>query len=107
MTKVAPLARSDAQRFVRAVFGPDVRSRLDAEEPGVAAAERHQFLVITALDDTSLIEDVDPIGHANGREAVADDDRDAIADQFPDRLEDFRLRFRIERTGRLIDHEDV
>src|SRR5690606_59546 len=67
----------------------------------------HEFLMVATLNDPSAVENVDAISHAHGRESVADDDRDSVADQLTDGVEHFRFRLRVEGAGRLVDDEDV
>jgi hypothetical protein len=47
---------------------------LDAPEGGVQAAAGDELVVAAGLDDPPLLEHVDAVGVAHGREAVGDDD---------------------------------
>src|SRR5690606_2376398 len=56
--------------------------------------------------DAATFHDDDPVGLADGREAVRDDDRRAVLHQPLERLLHGALAFRIERARRLVEQQD-
>ena len=60
-----------------------------------------------ALDDAAAFEHDDLVGHAHGREAVRDQDRDPVARELAEVLEHLGLGARVHRRGRLVEHQDV
>src|SRR3546814_1353658 len=71
------------------------------------ALGRGQLVVGAVLDDAAVLDDDDLVGHAHGREAVRDQDRDAVLRQPAEVLEDRRFGGRVHRRGRFIQHQDV
>src|SRR5580658_10153627 len=69
--------------------------------------KRHQLLVAALLYDASAIQHHDLVSHAHRREAMRNQDRDALARQRTEVLEDFRLGPCVHRGRGLIEHEDV
>ena len=57
------------------------------------------------LDDPAVVHDHDPVGRADGREAVGDDDRRAVLHQPVERVLDQPLAFRVERRGRFVEQQ--
>src|SRR5688572_52508 len=80
---------------------------LEIEQVGVAALPRHELLVRAVLDDAAFVEDDDLIGVPHRREAMRDQDRDAVMRQRAEVLEDLRLGLGIHRGRRLVEHEDL
>src|SRR5262245_24302684 len=74
-----------------------VSRRLELEELGVATAGAKQLLVRAQFRDAPVGDDRDPIGDADGGEAVGDDDADPAAEVFLQLGEDRRFGLRIER----------
>ena len=50
-------------------------SSLDLKQPGIFAAQLHQLLVSSALDDPAIFQEVNAICLGHSGEAVANDDR--------------------------------
>jgi len=53
-----------------------VRRRLNPIQLGVLSAARHQLFMRADLDEPRAVQDDDEVGHADGAEAVGDEDRD-------------------------------
>ena len=70
---------------------------------GIGAAAGDQAAMRAALDHPAPVEHDDLVAVADRRQAVGDDDAGQAAPS--DRLEHFELGDRIERAGRLIEHE--
>src|ERR1700724_3549177 len=62
-----------------------------AVEPPVAALRLEQLIVRPVLDHATVLEDEDPAGVADRREAVGDHDRGAAGDESPQTLLDQAL----------------
>src|SRR3546814_209756 len=86
---------------------PAISLRLQREQVRLVAVDGDPLLVIAAPDDAAILDDDDLIGHAHGREAVRDEDGDAVVGQLAEVLEDRRLCGRVHRRGRLVEHQDV
>src|ERR1700722_10661057 len=71
------------------------------------STQSHELLMAALFDDAATIEYCYLVGHAHGREAVRYQYGDAIARQRAKMFEDLRLRARIHRRGRLVEHQDV
>ena len=84
-----------------------VGARLHFVHARVLAVEGHELVVRAALDDAPFVDDVDAVGVAHRREAVADEDHGTTPRQLADVLEDAPLRHRVEGAGRLVEHEHV
>src|SRR5262249_40217511 len=69
--------------------------------------EPHQLFMAATLDDAATIEHRDLIRHAHRREAVRDENGDALARELAEVLEHLGLRLRIHRRGWLIEHQDI
>ena len=59
------------------------------------------------LDDPTVLEHADAVGVADGREAVRDQDRGAVAGGGQDALEDLGLAAHVELGGRLVEQHDA
>src|SRR5262245_30745146 len=73
----------------------------------IAAVQPHELLVTSQLDDATTIEHGDLIGHTYRRETMRDENGDAIPCELPEVLEHFRLRLRIHRGRRFVEHENI
>src|SRR2546421_348035 len=89
-----------------------VRGGLDAVQLRVLTALGHQLIVRADLHESGPIEHDDEIGHADGRETVGDEDRDAAAVALAGAacrcgiaLEQRVLSFRVQRGGRLVEDQ--
>ena len=73
------------------------------------APSRRAAAVGPGFDDAAALEDVDPVGVQDGREPVRDQDGDRVAGRrhVADRVDDPFLGERVERRGRLVEHEQV
>jgi len=74
---------------------------------GIVTRLLHELIVVAVFDDAAVLDHDDLVGHAHGREAVRDQDHDAILRQGPEVLEDRGFGLGIHRGGRLIQHEDI
>ena len=80
-----PVRRGEAARAARGGQRPPpldachVGARLHLVHARVLAVERDELVVGAALDDAALVDDVDAVGVAHRREAVADEDHGAPA----------------------------
>ena len=103
------LAPSDAR--VRGIPRRAIRRRLDLVELRVGSAPRHQLRVVTHLDHACPVHHDDPVGHADGAEAVGDEERDApvgagVARGGGIALEERVLGFGVEGRGRLVEDQE-
>jgi hypothetical protein len=62
--------------------------------------------VRACLGDAAVVQDVDPVGGADAREAVGDEQDREAGEQGPDRLEQLRLRARVEGGRRLVEDDE-
>src|SRR5437867_798423 len=69
----------------------------------VAAARRHQLRVRAELDHLAVLQHADPIGVADGREAVRDQDRRGAPSGGEDAVEDLGLAADVELSRRLVE----
>src|SRR5262245_43495924 len=76
------------------------------ETPVRTVRALHQLVVRTGLDDTTLVQEADACRAPNGRQAVRDHDHDSVAARRMQRLDEFLLRFGIERRGRLVEDQN-
>src|SRR5438093_10250553 len=74
-------------------------------EGPVAAAEGEQLVVASLLDDAPALDDDDPVGVADGGEAVGDHDRGAAGEQRRQRLLDPRLGAQVDGGGGLVEDQ--
>ena len=51
---------------------------LQGEEMGIAAPERHQFIVGAEFHNTAPIQNSDPVGHAHSRKTVRDQNGNSL-----------------------------
>src|SRR5690606_29940741 len=63
--------------------------------------------VAAVLDDAAVLEHEDAVGHANGAEAVADEDGHAAGGQLAESLEHLVLCAGVESCGWFIEDEDL
>src|SRR5947209_6108784 len=80
---------------------------LEQEQLGVAAVGGEQFGVASVLDNPAAVQDTDPIGVADRREAVGDEDRGQATGQVEEVLEERGLGADVEVRGRLVQHQDA
>jgi hypothetical protein len=76
-------------------------------ERRVRAVGRDELVVAALLDDPALVEDDDPPGLADGRQAVGDDDRGAPGEQPPQARLDAALGVQVDVRRRLVEDEDA
>src|SRR5439155_3816022 len=77
-----------------------------AVERRVAAAPPNQLVVRALFDELAVLEDDDPIGVANGREPMRDDECGPAGEQRPQRLLDLPFGPDVDGRGRLVEDED-
>src|SRR5579883_1102056 len=106
-TALVSSCRSISETTSKEGMRSTILARLQGEKLRVATVGRHQRLVTAALDDAAFLEHQNLVGHAHGREAVRDHDGDALAGELAKMLEHLRLGRRIDRRGRLVEHQDV
>src|SRR5271156_758296 len=68
-------------------MGSTIPARLQREKLCIAAVLGGQRIMAAALDDAPLVQHQDLIGHAHRREAMRDDDGDAVAGELAEVLE--------------------
>ena len=81
--------------------------RLQRKQLGVAPAPAQQLLVGANLHELAVFDDQDAVGHADGAEAVADEDGGFAQGQLLEALEDFVLGAGIEGGGGLVEDEEL
>lgn len=79
---------------------------LEGEQLGVGAGLPHQLCVRALLDDPAAVHDQDPIGVADGREAVRDEQHGATRGQRSQPLEQVVLSSWVQRCRRLIQDQE-
>src|SRR5467141_1973904 len=80
--------------------------RLDAVQAGIDAAGGQQFVVGALLRDTTILQDDDLVGIADGAQAVSNGDDGAPLHEAFERLHHQPLRLGIERRSGLVEDED-
>src|ERR1700755_625120 len=80
---------------------------LKGEEVCVEAAAGDEVFVRAFFDDVAGVEHEYAVGHADGGEAVRDDERHAPAHEVCEASEDFELGARVERGGRLVEYQNL
>ncbi len=73
----------------------------------VAAAERHELLVRSSLDDFAVLEHEDLVGAADRGQPVRDDERRPPLAERAQAVLDLGFAFAVERRGRFVEHEDA
>ena len=81
-------------------------ARLAVPELGVEAVPGEKLGMGAGLDDAPLVHHHQPVEHGDGRQAVGDGDDRAPLHEAVELLLDRRLDLRIERAGRLVEHQD-
>src|SRR3989475_2526719 len=84
-----------------------VLSSLGFVQASIPAPLAHQLVVSTALDDSPVAEHVNPVGHLDRRESMTDEDGGPALGESPKMLEHLVFGLRIERAGRLVEHDDL
>ena len=79
---------------------------LQRRKAGVESALPEQRRVVAERHETPMVEDGDPLGLKYGGEAVRDDEHRAAIHHAVEGLLDEALTLRIERTRRLVEHQD-
>src|ERR1700722_9142057 len=74
--------------------------RLQIEHGPVAAAQRHELVVVPKLDHPAMLEHTNAIGMTDGREAMRDEDSRAVPGSRQQAIEDFRFSADVELRGR-------
>src|SRR5689334_5457785 len=57
---------------------PDIAASLKIEKRGIDSVQRQELLVRAGFHHGAGMQDDDPVGHADGGEAVRDEQRDAL-----------------------------
>src|SRR5215472_12755766 len=105
-------ARTPALRATHSVHETAVarrllsRNELQIIKLAILAIPRKQLIVRAFLNDSPVLDDDDPIGTANRRKPMRDDQGGAILHQDFERLLHRTLGLRIERGSRFIEHQD-
>ena len=81
--------------------------RLQIEHGPIAPGERHQLVVGAELDDPAVFEHADPIGMANRREAMRDQDGGAMPCRGEQAIEDLRFPAHVELRGRFVQQHQT
>ena len=80
---------------------------LGEEERGVQPLLLHQVIVSTLFDDLAPVDYIDPVGHLNRRQSMADQNRHTPSGEFVKPLEEFRFRLGVHRACGLIENQDL
>src|SRR5580698_5225482 len=81
------------------LFGQMEALRLQVEHGPVAAAQGHQLVVRTQLDDAAVLQHADAVGMADGGEAMRDQDGRALPGRGQQAIEDLRFPADVELRG--------
>ena len=76
------------------------------EDLAVERHVAHELVVAAVGDDATAFEHHHAVGEADGREPVGDDQRGAPAHERAQRAVDLELALRVDRAGRVVEHED-
>lgn len=98
--------RRGTNRFGEILSLP-VAGGLEVEEFGVAAVQGEEFGVGALLGDAAIFEDEDAVGHADGGEAVADEDGHFVAGEFGEAFEDFEFGAGVEGGGGFVEDDEL
>ena len=82
-----------------------VARRLQVVERGVASLEGQQLGVAARFLHLAAVEHDDLVGQPHRREAVRDQERDALAGLLAQRLDGVELGAGVERRGRFVEHQ--
>ena len=74
---------------------------------GVAAVGGEQFVVGSDLGDATVLDEGDPVGAADRREAMGDDQGSAVTHRRVERRLDQRLVLVVEMAGGFVEHHDA
>jgi hypothetical protein len=106
--------RAEGHRHGHALLGRAVGAllalglaQLGLVEPPVGALLLHQHVVRTDLHDLAAVHHHQPVGLAQGREAVRDGDGGAALHQVVERLLDLLLGLGVDRRGGLVEDQDA
>src|SRR5271163_2481446 len=84
------------------LFGKMEALRLQVEHGPIAAAQRHQLVVRSQLDDVAVLQHADTVGMADGGEAMRDQDGGRLPGRGQQAIKDLRLPTDVELRRRLI-----
>src|SRR5512138_2337686 len=77
---------------------------LQVEHRAIAATERNELIMRPELDDLSVLQHADPVGQADGRESMGDQDGCTPRGLGQDALEDLRFAADVELRRRLVEN---
>ena len=97
----SPLTAAAVKQLVLQVF-----VELRGIQPGIIAVQPHQFAMRSLFYYLTLFHDQNQIGVDDRREPVRDDEARPAFHQVFDGILDHLFRFRVDRSGRLVEHED-
>src|SRR5689334_17291703 len=100
-------APSFALSTVLTLSSDDMETRLDLMQHGVAPCLLDQLVMRAVLDQPTGLDGDDPVGIANGRKAVSDDEDGAAGTDPAHVALDDALAFVVERAGRLVENQDA
>src|SRR5436305_4190457 len=88
-----------------------VPRQLDVDElkiiqPAIGAEFLHQLFVAADVRHSAVFENYDPVGAANGRKSVSDDDHSASRHKILQRRLDQRFGFAVQRGSGFVEDED-
>ena len=83
-----------------------LRLELQAVEGCIAAALAAQFVVAARLDRAAILHNIDPVGMRYRVQPVCDRKRCAALAEVFHGLAYLQLRFRVERSSRLVEQDD-
>src|SRR6478736_8629042 len=91
---------------MRQFFARFLRLALTRPQAGIETVLRDQLRMRALLDEPALFQHDDVVGVHDGREAVRDDERRAVAGDLVERVLDLFLGMAVERARRLVQHQD-
>lgn len=74
---------------------------------GVDPLARHEFLMRSLFRYFAAINHIDSVGHADGREPMADQQGGMPGNQFPELCVKMIFGVNIKRTGRLVEDDEL
>ena len=80
---------------------------LDEEKRGVEPLLSHQLVVDAPFHNSAMIDNKNTVGHFNGRQSMAGQNRHTPLGEFVKPLEQFRFCPGIHRAGGVVENQDL